>query len=339
MNFSSTSLRRKLRPGRLLIQFPRLFALLPAALLVTACETDIDVPEPEHTPRVALSMTLDNLPAADSVKRLDMVGRIPFVSVSQRLYDLTPLMGSANATLEVRDAAGTVVERYKAIPRPANTPPYYNYYGQGRYRPVLFYQFQPGQTYTVRASVPGIEPAESQLTMPEVVPVQAGLTELSNDGGQIKSRLTVAFDDPGATTDYYIVTVRIAGPGGSRGGYLNIERNDQDLPGGSVSPYQLTAANSTWELYPFSDANVNGQRISFSGNIIYQSSGNGGRAQYLEVTLSHLTRDQYLFYNSYLQYQDNNGNPFAEPTPLYSNLTPGFGIFGAATDAVATIRL
>ena len=339
MNFSSITLRPK-RLFRRLAPCPRLFAgLLPAALLLSACETDIDVPEPEHTPSVALSMTIDNLAAADSVKRQNMVGRIPFVSVSKRLYDLTPLQGSTNATLEVRDAAGTVVERYKPFPSPVNVPPYYGNYNQGRYRPVLFYQFRPGQTYTVRASVPGVEPAESQLTMPSEVPVQATLTQLSTNGGQIKSRVSVSFDDPGTGADYYMVTVRIAGPGGSQGGYLNIERDEQDLPGGSVSPYQLTAASSTWELYPFSDANVNGQRISFSGNITHQNSSGSGRSLYLEVTLCHLTRDQYLFYNSYRKYQDNDGNPFAEPTPLYSNVKSGFGIFGATTDAVTTIRL
>lgn len=338
MNFSATILRRKPLSARLQ-QLPRPAALLlPATLLLSACETDIDVPEPEHTPRIALSMTLDNLTTADSVKRQDMVGRIPFVSVSKRLYDLTPLQGSLNATLEVRDAAGTVVERYRPYAT-QGTPPYYYYYGQGRYRPVLNYQFRPGQTYAVRASAPGVEVAESQLTMPTEVPVQATLTELSNDGGQIKSRLTVGFNDPGAGPDYYVVTVRMAGPGGVRQGYLNIERNDQDIPGGSVAPYQLSAANSSWDLYPFSDANVNGQRISFSGVITYQSNASSGRSQYLEVTLSHLTRDQYLFYQSYLQYIDNDGNPFAEPTPLYGNVTPGFGIFGAATDAVERIPL
>lgn len=308
--------------------------LLPALLpLLAGCETAIDVPEPAHTPRVALVLTLDNLPAADSLRRESFLGRQPFVSLSQRLYDLTPLRGRDDATLEVRDAAGTVVEHY----RPAGTrTPGGPFFFPGQYRPARHYRFQPGQTYAVRATVPGAEAAESRLTLPTTVPVQLTVAPLSSTPGQQRLRVTVAFDDPAAAGDYYLATARVTDDAGRQRSSLDLTDNNSGV---DVPTYQLSYPNSSYELYPFSDANANGQRISFSQNVVYYDSGQPGGPLYLEVTLSHLTRELYLFYNSYVQYSNNNGNPFAEPTPLYSNVSGGYGIFGGATDATMRVPL
>ncbi|GAB3831688.1 DUF4249 domain-containing protein [Hymenobacter jeollabukensis] len=328
MTFIQSDFLRETRPAAL---------LLPA--LLAACDTAIDVPEPEHTPRVAMVLTLDNLAATDSVMRQNYLGRLPFVSVSQRLYDLTPLQGRTDATVEVRDAAGAVVERYRPIAAAPSPYPGGGYYNQGQYRPTLRYQFRPGQTYRVRTTVPGIEPAESQLTLPAPVAVDVTKTPLSSNSGQTRARVTVAFDEPGGSNDYYLVTAQVVDASGQRTGYLNL--SDEDDTGVAVPTYRLSDPRSSYELYPFSDANVNGQRLSFSANVtFYSGSGQPNPpAQYLQVTLTHLTRDLYLFYNSYVQYSNNDGNPFAEPTPLYSNVAPGFGIFGGATDTWVRLPL
>lgn len=336
---------KTLRPKPLLSRLARPAArLLPAALalpLLSACETAIDVPEPEHTPRVALMLVVDNLPATDSVQRESYLGRMPFVSVSQRLYDLTPLQGSNQATLEVRGADGAVVERYRPVSQ-QQSPGYPYNYGSGQYRPTLRYQYQPGQAYSVRVTVPGIEVAESQLTMPTPVPVQATLTPLSStDIYQSRARLTVSFTDPAAAGDYYLASAQLVDAAGRRASYLNYE-DETSGSGVDVTPaYRLSEGGSWYAMYPFSDATANGQRISFSTNVTYyDNSGQpGGGPLYLQVTLTHLTRDLYLFYNSYTQYNDNDGNPFAEPTPLYSNIRPGFGVFGGSTDASVRLPL
>ncbi|GAB2957519.1 hypothetical protein GCM10027048_25110 [Hymenobacter coalescens] len=303
----------------------RAWAWVGLPMLLAGCEMAVDVPEPEHTPGVALQLTLDNLMPDDSARRTDFVGRRPFVSVSQRLRDQRPLDGRDDATVEVSDAAGRVVERY----RPAA------YFGQpGTYRPTLRYQFRPGEEYRVRASVPGIAPAESRLTLPPEVPVQATVTPLSSNSGQSRMRVTVSFDEPGGTADHYLAVARLVDQQGQPAGFLDLEED----AAASVAEYRLSEAGSTYNLYPFSDANVNGRRLSFSNVVTYYANNPGGPL-YLEITLSHLTRDLFLFYNSLVQYTNNDGNPFAEPTPLYSNVQPGFGIFGGATDASVRVPL
>ena len=52
-----------------------------------------------------------------------------------------------------------------------------------------------------------------------------------------------------------------------------------------------------------------------------------------------MTADAYRFYLSSRNYGDTGDNPFAEPAPLASNIKPGYGLFGGASDATYRIKL
>ena len=49
------------------------------------------------------------------------------------------------------------------------------------------------------------------------------------------------------------------------------------------------------------------------------------------VKVSALSEEMYLFYKSYAAYENANGNPFAEPVVLYSNMSNNMGCFGVST--------
>lgn len=49
------------------------------------------------------------------------------------------------------------------------------------------------------------------------------------------------------------------------------------------------------------------------------------------VKVSALSEEMYLFYKSYAAYDNANGNPFAEPVVLYSNMSNNMGCFGVST--------
>ena len=49
------------------------------------------------------------------------------------------------------------------------------------------------------------------------------------------------------------------------------------------------------------------------------------------VKVSALSEEMYLFYKSYSAYENANGNPFAEPVVLYSNMSNNMGCFGVST--------
>ena len=60
---------------------------------------------------------------------------------------------------------------------------------------------------------------------------------------------------------------------------------------------------------------------------------------FVEETVSSIPAATYLFHQSVQRYYDTDCNPFAEPAPLHSNFTNGYGLFGGATDTHYRIRL
>ena len=49
------------------------------------------------------------------------------------------------------------------------------------------------------------------------------------------------------------------------------------------------------------------------------------------ITVSTLSNELYKFYQSYSAFQNSQGNPFAEPVILYSNMSNDIGCFGVST--------
>ena len=55
--------------------------------------------------------------------------------------------------------------------------------------------------------------------------------------------------------------------------------------------------------------------------------------------MSSITKEACDFYLSRRRYLDSDGNPFAEPAPLASNVRGGYGLFAGAADATYRIRI
>ena len=63
-----------------------------------------------------------------------------------------------------------------------------------------------------------------------------------------------------------------------------------------------------------------------------------GRQYRAVVELNNITADQYKYRKSYRAYRDSDGNPFAEPVLVYTNIKHGYGLFSTYNLAVDTIR-
>ena len=321
--------------------------LLLAGAALSGCETTVDLHEPPHTPRVALLYTLTTTPQDSSFERL-FEARQLYISNSQRVFDTSELKGRADATVELRNASGAVVERYRPVTTDAS--PQYGYAGcLGYYRPVLNFQPQAGQRYTLRATLPGFETAESTLTMPAPATIESGLytprTAAGPNSGQYTGRLNVIVrDDPNAT-NYYLAFARLLDRQGQPGNFnpVDVDYNSQSSSV-SIGQFQLSSPQQDYSLYPFADTDVNGQRISLATDIsfytsCYPPSPRCAQPGYIEVVVSSITKEAYDFYLSRRRYYDSDGNPFAEPAPLASNVRLGYGLFGGAADASYRIQL
>jgi len=326
---------------------------LSALLLATAlagCETAVDLPEPPHTPRVSVMYTLMPGPQDSSFAEL-FGGRQLYISNSQRVFDNRYLTGRADATVELRNAAGAVVERYRPILTGGS--PQYGYYGQpGFYRPVLGFQPQVGQAYTLRATLPGFETAESTLTLPAPAVIESAgyvpRTVAGPGSGSFTGRLSVVLRDDPATANYYLAFARLLDQQGNAGRWspVELDNDSQSNTTGTIGQFQLSSPRQQYNasVFPFADTDANGQRIALSSDVRYYSScyppgPSCPQPGYMEVYVSSITKEAYDFYLSRRRYYDSDGNPFAEPAPVVSNVRNGYGIFGGATDVIYRIQL
>ncbi|UOQ74233.1 DUF4249 domain-containing protein [Hymenobacter cellulosilyticus] len=316
--------------------------------LLGGCETVIDLPEPEHTPRIALKYILSNY---ETTRQHDELAdtRTLFVSNSQRIFSNKQARGRKDATVVVLDENGTVVERFQPVEPSAP----YDTFNIGYYKPTLKLKGEPGRTYKLRASLPGFETVESTLTLPAVPVIESAAfikNESKSNGSEVHGQLSLTVaDDPNAT-NYYVAFARaINSQNPEYQGWSGVEvaEDESDLEV-DLGQFQLSTINSfngfSYGLYPYADVNVNGKSFSLTTNVRYydgycQQPNNCQRPDYLEVYVTSMTRETYNFYVARQRYNDSEGNPFAEPAPLPSNIRPGYGLFGGMTDAVYRIKL
>jgi hypothetical protein len=330
--------------------------LLGLLALLASCETVVNVPAPAHTPQLSLQYTLSNQPITTEYNQY-FYNRNLYVSSSLSTLATTRLQGRIDATVELHDASGQVVEQFKPDTS-AHRPIDYRY---GSYLPVRGYVGQPGQAYTLRASAPGLPPLEATLTLPAPATIDATSASFVAKPQVVApgpypfiydyyGQLSFAILDAAATTDYYTVYARVLDAAGRPWGYGNVYQDysvrNTNGPDINLNRFDLSSTYDVYKILPVSDAGRNGQRISFSQPVGFSYSGPynpQGPAipppVYLEIIVSSLPSATYEFYQSVQRYYDTNGNPFAEPAPLRSNLLGGYGLFGGATDTKLRIRL
>ena len=314
-------------------------------LLTAGCETTVNLPEPPHTPRVAVLYTLSTAPQDSSFQELYGQRQL-FISNSQSVFNQTQLEGRPDATVELRDAAGSVVERYRPVARIGS-----GFQGRGAYRPVLGFQPLVGQAYTLRASLPGLETAESTLTIPPPTVIESATyvprpTDPSNPNPyEFQGHLNLVLRDDPAVANYYLAYARVLDQQGQGGQWspVTVDYTKQDRTI-KLGQFQLSDPQNTYNQEPYADTDVNGQRIALSADVRFSASyscaqGNCPPPGYIEVYVSSITAEAYNFYLSRRRYRDSQDSPFAEPAPLASNVRNGYGLFGGATDATYRIRL
>jgi hypothetical protein len=298
---------------------------------------------PAYTPRLSVAYTLSNhAPPAGERDFFD--NRSLYVSTSQSITNSNRLAGRADATVELRDASGQVVEQFRPRGRGG--------YGgsdstQGFYVPVRGYVGQPGQRYTLRASAPGVESVEAALTLPAAAAAtEGGRYTLSSvqPNYQYQGRLTFSIRDNAATTDYYLAYGRVFDAAGRPWGEVVQDYGARNGLGPEVkfTRLDLSRPGSTYQTLPISDAGRQGQRLSYSEDVYlsgYRGTNSGIEPAFIEVIVSSIPADTYEFYQSIQRYYDTEGNPFAEPAPLRSNVPGGYGLFGGATDATLRVPI
>jgi hypothetical protein len=196
---------------------------------------------------------------------------------------------------------------------------------------------EAGRRYTVRVSAPGFEEVHASAMAPTVVELvdvrldSANMVPFSyNTPGSIPVEFT--FRDPAGTADYYLPKF-----------FIRVQRHFRN-PDGTYTertvwnPCFLTEAVESGEfsnlngpVESFDDKGFDGKlrTVRLNVNKTFWSSNEPKTYSWM-MELVHVTEDYYNYQRSVALQQEVDGNPFAQPVQVFSNIEGGYGLFAGA---------
>ena len=318
----------------------RLF-LAALALAFASCDFEqvVELDAPDYTPRLVVGA----FPAADSVF---------VVSVGESVSAFEP-GGYFFGDLAVTDAAVRLLGENGDVLDVLDYVPVSSDFGEQRaYRARNGTRAQAGQAYTLEASAPGFPSARASTRLPDPVPFTVryeGTTETDPDYGARRARLVVAFEDPPGDQTY---ALSVLGTYRDGNGVLRSFRNsftstDPVLRRGygevdAAVDFDIEADGARYfERAYFRDRLVSEQayEVALEAFLWTYSPDPDDRLDAFTVRLSVLGED-YVTYQQTLELQrQNDGNPFAEPVRVHSNVDGGLGVFSGTASSQVQVSI
>ncbi len=134
-------------------------------------------------------------------------------------------------------------------------------------------------------------------------------------GGYKTDLLSFDINDDPAIENYYLVESYGTFSQGNETWEQNLYLNSEDP---SVKQFWFSSKGGLI----ISDKNFNG-----SVSKILTNFENYNQYKKIKLKIYSITKDYYHFLLSYNQYQDADGNPFAEPVNVHNNIENGYGLF------------
>jgi hypothetical protein len=181
----------------------------------------------------------------------------------------------------------------------------------GTYSFFGFFQGEAGKTYTLEVKKAGFPDLKASCRVPDYLPNSVTHTYVAvpDPDGYTDSvrRIGYRWMDRQGTTDYYRFTA-VANFNGLQEAYVQFL--DQNMP----------------------DESKDGEEI-YTGLGTFWQYSTGNPTASLEVSFELMVLDVHAF--KYMRTFDaayyNEGNPFAEPVIMYTNVEGGIGVFGGVT--------
>lgn len=312
-----------------------------AASAFTACETVVEMPIPEHVPKLAVRYMLGNV-TPDSLEYAHFPQYQAYVSHSQSVFATQPLDGLNNATITVTDAGQHVVETFERDPASR-----VGAQANGYYQPVTNFTGTPGAQYTLTVQAPGYESVSATLSLPATVSgLQGTFTPLFRGPAgpvseEITGNLSITFPDNGAENNYYIIYgVLLDNRMKANARDIFREKEAEEGLGLSTDFKDIHFSTMGYEaVRPFDDKTFNGTTLTFSKPVSLLVGDAVKQPKFLRVYLHSVTPDTYRFLKSLNAYYDNGSSPFSEATRVIGNMKQGYGYFGGYTSTYTDIPL
>lgn len=201
---------------------------------------------------------------------------------------------------------------------------------------------EPGKEYSIEVMMPGFRTVSATASVPAPVTPRRKTNSMSGDVIQVEGksmrRYTFSLLDS-QNSGYYGVEVYKTNSDGENPERIQFYSSDQVFTENITFDEDARVVENGRFYDPergvfFSDKSFKGKERNFS---IYIDANLDPNTP-LYVRALTLSDELYNFVVDYQRQQQNAGNPFAEPTQVYSNIKNGFGIFAAYSTAEARLN-
>jgi len=301
-----------------------LFGLLVLALLASGCRKYLDFEGEDLQPR----LVLNGLVTADSVVTV-------YLSNSRGVIDPGQLAAVTNGQVRVFDEQGNLLEQLVHV-------------GEGAYRGSVV--IAPGTALSVQAQASGLAAVRANDRVPLPVPIQQWDTvsvEAEGGGsgfGSTTLEVTLTINDPGDRSNFYLLEAFV-------GQQYIIQQVFDPISGTFVldtifldEPFWSRAYLSSADpvLISQSDAGPGETRVFFNRAVFRDDGFNGTTRSFrirlesfirpgtLDLRLVSISEATFRYFRTLERYAYTEGDPFAEPVQVFTNVEGGLGIWGGA---------
>ncbi len=294
--------------------FMVIICLLIAGFVFAGCESVIGVDLPEHTSRLSATSFFN----PDSTWQVYVSNTVPY-SASM------PPPPIQNAQVLIL-SEGQVVDSLVRHP----------FIGEGFYISTSGSKPVPEKPYTIRVRAPGFDDIEGEDIIPRRVAIQKWTAQQTSDPGNgPRLNVSVTFDDPAATRNYYAITVLA---------YINNLAEDSSSYGYSY------AASFTTQDPAITGSIFLGDNEEFYTDATFNDDLFSGESYTLDLEvelyylldrpaeiagsmvhvacLQSVSEDLYRYWRTSELQRLINSDYFAEPVQVFSNLSSETGVFG-----------
>jgi Domain of unknown function (DUF4249) len=288
-------------------------------LAITACEKKVEV----NIPYDGDKLVLNSLFIADS----NLYAR---VFVSKKVTSSNNFSSPASALLTLFEN-NVSVGNFSAV----------TIFGTQYYKsPVTA---KAGKSYKIIAASPTYTTVDGVDSVPQVAQVQIQSVSIINTANNTVSdfdrKIKFILNDDATKEDFYLIKIFAADTNRTSTGPRFIFTNGTqygfscEIEGLNTNP--ISALNNFGEQEVFiTDETFNGKNITLTANFDQY----GGSYSHYALEVTSLSKSTYRYLKSVLLQQNTNGDPFAEASIVYSNITNGFGIVGGANKKISFVK-
>ena len=297
------------------------FVFLVFPIISVACTTVVDFDIPQNKPKVVVNALF----SPDSVWRIQ-------ISRSNSILDTNLSFGFVSigdAVVTILDQNNQFVETITGIPT-GLFGDFFSYSYKGKTKPM------PGQSYTVQVAVkdePNIKAINKVPTLVSITSVEIDSSRFISDREPIEMDIT--FKDPGGEKNYY--TVKVIGDSY----YIPNKDTVWVTREINVKVVDPSLNEEFKESDRFINDNLfNGKNYTLHLKLFSQPywGPQSPVTVHARVILVSISEEYYKYFTTKNLQDYTNGDPFAQPVQVFSNVENGLGIFAGYSSSVVELK-